>query len=174
MVMNRVLIGLVFLMNYFMKINDDKFIEIKSRAENFYKLIGQIYCPYFREKINFNAKGLDHIKMKGWSKARNKNDQYMRLKLIDLAPEVVRLTHTLQGYAEGKEFERKKINSRWENILTIVYYFEFIAVINGIRVKIIIKQLPGGEKFFWSIIPFWRMNQDGTKKILSEGKPSED
>ena len=157
-----------------MEINIEKFKKIKSKAESYYKLIGQVYCPYFKEKVNFNVKGLNHIKLKSWAKARSRADQYMRLKLINLAPELVEKTHTLQGYSEAKEFEHKKINSRWENTLTTVYYYEFVAVINSVRIKIIIKQLFGGEKYFWSIIPFWRMNKDGTKRVLFDGKPSED
>jgi len=39
-----------------------KFLEVKNKAEKFYNEINSVYCPYFSEKVNFNAKGLDHIR----------------------------------------------------------------------------------------------------------------
>jgi hypothetical protein len=41
-----------------MEVPPDKFKKVKEEAESFYKQIGEIYCPYFKEKIAFNAKGL--------------------------------------------------------------------------------------------------------------------
>jgi len=40
----------------------EKFDKAKKEAENLYKSIGEVYCPYFKEKISFNVKGLEHIK----------------------------------------------------------------------------------------------------------------
>ena len=130
------------------------FNNIKRKAEVFYSNLDRVYCPYFKESINFNSKGLDHIKMKSWNKARNRQDQYIRLKLIKLAPIVVNNSNTLQGYSQAKEFVRKKVNNRWDKILTDVSYYEFIAIIDDIRVRIIIKQIIGGQRYFWSIIFF--------------------
>jgi hypothetical protein len=42
------------------------------------------------------------------------------------------------------------------------------------RVKIILKQIDGGDIFFWSIIPFWGMNKDTMTRILYEGLPEQD
>ena len=98
------------------------FNNIKRKAEVFYSNLDRVYCPYFKESINFNSKGLDHIKMKSWNKARNRQDQYIRLKLIKLAPIVVNNSNTLQGYSQAKEFVRKKVNNRWDKILTDVLF----------------------------------------------------
>ncbi|MEE8131668.1 MAG: hypothetical protein V3T98_01360, partial [Candidatus Paceibacterota bacterium] len=65
-----------------MEINSEKFAKTKSDAEIFYKAIGEVHCPYFKENISFNAKGLDHIKFKDWNKTRLIEDQYMRLRFI--------------------------------------------------------------------------------------------
>ena len=43
---------------------EQQFNEIKQKGENFYKTIDQVYCPYFKEKISFNAQGLEHLKFK--------------------------------------------------------------------------------------------------------------
>lgn len=151
--------------------------EAKKIAEKFYVSIGEISCPYFNEKVSFNAKGLDHIKFKDFSKSRTKLDQYVRLRLIKLAPQVIARSHTLQDYYETRKFERRKINQRWEKQFVLVKYFGFVAIINDCRVKIIVKEIQGGKKFFWSIIPFWKMkatfnqskNAHENKKILHDG-----
>lgn len=155
-----------------MKINLEKFTKIKSDAEIFYKTIGEIYCPYFKENISFNAKGLDHIKFKNWNRTRLLEDQYMRLKFIHLASQIIKKSHTIQEIRKSKNFERQKINSRWERRMISVKHYAFIAIMDGIRVKIIIKEIEGGKKFFWSICPYWKQKKDFNgiiRKILHEG-----
>lgn len=96
----------------------------------------------------------------------------MRLKFLNIAPEIIKKSHTLQEYRELKNFERQKINSRWERRMVAVKYYAFVAIIDKRWIKIIVKEIEGGKKFFWSICPYWKqkMNSDGTKqKILHEG-----
>jgi hypothetical protein len=153
---------------------DEEFQDLKAKSEDFYKSITEIYCPYFREKISFNARGLEHLKFTRIGKARLEKDQFMRFKLIYLAPEILKLSHTVQGILETKRFERIRVKNRTDTLLKSVNYFEFIAVIKRNRVKVIVKQIENGQKFFWSIIPFWGMNTDTMNRILYSGVPEED
>ena len=154
---------------------DEKdFLKVKNEAEKFYKRIGDIYCPYFKEKIAFNTKGLKHLKFKANRQARPEKDQYSRLKLIHLTPEVLKESHTLQGIWQIRRFEVQKMNSRWERVMKDVTYYEFIAVIDTIRIKVIIKQVFGGEKHFWSVIPFWGIDKVTSKRILHSGNLEND
>lgn len=146
----------------------------RAKAELYYKNIGEVFCPYFKEKIKFNAKGLEHVKFKGRRKARSLKDQYMRFRLISFAPEIIKKSHTLQGLSGVKHFEYEKTNSRWESVLKDVVYYEFIAVIKKIRIRVIVKQIDSGHKFFWSIIPFWKINRTNKKRILHNGYPETD
>jgi hypothetical protein len=156
-----------------MEVELEKFKKVKEEAEKFYKEIGEIYCPYLKEKVSFNAKGLDHVKFKEWDKARSLIEQYIRLKLLQLVPYVIKESHTLQEFDEKSRFERQKINSRWEQRLVKVKYYGFVAIIKGARIKIIVKEIEGGKRFFWSLIPFWKPRKDEfgnkIKKILHEG-----
>ncbi|MFH1193042.1 MAG: hypothetical protein V1656_01870 [Candidatus Jorgensenbacteria bacterium] len=81
---------------------------VKKKAEELYQTFDEVFCPYFREKIVFNVKGIKHLKFKSDQQARPKKDQYPRLKLIYLAPEVLKRSHTLQGIQEVKRFENQK------------------------------------------------------------------
>ncbi len=152
----------------------ENFEEIKTKGEEFYKDIGEVYCPYFKDKVSFNAKGIEHLKYKQRGKARNDNDQYMRFKLIHLAPEVLKISSSVQGILDTKKFEFIKSHNRTDKISVNVFYYEFIAVIKRNRVKVIIKQIDSGKIFFWSIIPFWGMNKLTMDRILHEGNPEED
>lgn len=155
-----------------MNVDVEEFAKIKNEAEKFYRSLGDIQCPYFKELVAFNDKGLNHIKFKEWNKTRIIDDQYFRLKFLHLAPEVIRKSHTLQESREAKNFERQKINSRWEQRLITVKYYAFVAILEDVRVKVVVKEIEGGKKCFWSICPYWKQRKDNdgkTKKVLHEG-----
>lgn len=154
--------------------DESEFEKIKEEAEKFYKSTGSIRCPYFNGEIVFNAKGLRHLKFKSDQQARLRNDQYVRLKLVRLAPEVLKKSHTVQGIWEVRRFEEQKTNNRWEHVLKDVWFYEFIAVLNNIRIKVIIKEVQGGQKHFWSVIPFWGIDKINSKRILHSGDPEHD
>ena len=154
--------------------NKKDFDETRLKAESFYKDVKEAYCPYFKEKVSFNTQGLEHLKFKRHQKSRREEDQYMRFKLVHLAPEILLMSHTLQGILQTKKFERVRMHSRTEMVLKPVEYFEFIAVLKRNRIKIIVKQIDTGQKMFWSIIPFWGMDRETRTRLLYEGLPEED
>ena len=150
------------------------FEEIRTNGEALYKTFGEVYCPYFKEVVSFSAQGLEHLKYKRRDRARTDTDQYMRFKLIHLAPEIIKLSHTVQGVLETNKFEQIRVHNRTELVLKYVTYYEFIAILKRNRVKVIIKQIESGTKVFWSIIPFWGMNTATMTRLLHEGDPEED
>lgn len=152
----------------------DDFVKIKAEAEVFYQSIEEVFCPYFQEKIPFNVKGLKHLKFKADQQARTSQDQYTRLKLLRLAPEVLTKSHTVQGIWETKKFEELKTNSKWKHILKDVKFYEFIAVLENVRVKVIVKEAEGGQRHFRSVIPFWSIDKSTSKRILHSGDPEHD
>jgi hypothetical protein len=156
------------------EIPEEHFLKIKDEAEKLYRNITPMLCPYLKKKVLFDAKGLDHIKFKSWNSARSRYDQYIRLKLFPYVSNVISKSHTLQGINEVKEWQRIKRKTGWEKIPTEVTYYEFVAVVGKSRIKVIVKQLIGGEPHFWSIIPFWRMNDITNKKKLFDGNPETD
>lgn len=149
-----------------------EFDAVKSEAEGFYKNIGEVSCPYLNAIVSFNAKGLDHIKMKKWNHARNERDQFVRLKLLHLAPAILKKSHTLQGLDQGNRMERIKINSRWESRMVLVSYHEFIGILSGCRLRIVVKKIGDSPYYFWSIVPYWK--QGNYRKKMFEGNPEED
>jgi hypothetical protein len=157
-----------------MSLNIQDFEKVRIDAEFLYKKFNTVYCPFFKENITFNSQGLEHLKFKTREKARQEQDQYMRFKLLHLAPVILESSGTLQGIFETKRFEYIKVNSKWNKVLKPVTYYEFISVIKRNRVKIIIKQIDNGKKIFWSIIPFWGMDSNTQTRVLHEGNVEED
>ncbi len=151
-----------------------QFKEVKEKGEELYKALGEVFCPFLKEKVSFGAQGLEHLKFKRREKARLEKDQYMRFKLLHLAPEILKSSHTLQGILETKKLERIRMNNRTDTVMKPVIYYEFIAVLKRNRVRIIVKQIENGQKFFWSIVPFWGMNEETMARILHDGMPEED
>jgi len=154
--------------------SDEQFNKLKIKNEELYKLIGEVHCPYFKEKIIFNAKGLEHLKFKSKNHARSKDDQYIRLRLLHLAPKILKLSNTVQGFSERKFFELNRSNHRNEKILINVIYYEFVAVLEGIRVRVIVKKVGTAPKYFWSIIPHWKIDKETGKRKMNYGNPEDD
>ncbi len=156
-------------------ISREKVERARVKAEKYYKSIIPVPCPYFNgERIAFNARGLEHIKFKDVRQARPSKDQYIRFRLLELAPEILKMSRTLQGLSHRKNMERLRTHGKWTHELKVVSYYEFTAVIKEkTRVRVIVKQIENGQKFFWSIIPFWKMSKTGGK-LLYDGKPEID
>lgn len=157
-----------------MEISDELFQKTKEKAEDEYRILKNVYCPYLKDTVHFDTNGLSHIKFKSWSRPRSRFDQYVRLRLLHLAPLVIKQSHTLQGVWETNLWERRKRHGKWEKILQPVTYYEFLAVIGRARIKVIVRLAKGAQLHFWSIIPFWRMNEVTSKRKLYDGNPELD
>jgi hypothetical protein len=142
------------------EVPEEHFLKVKQEAEEKYKKLQPVYCPYLKDKVHFDTTGLDHIKFKEWNKTRIRTDQYIRLKLLYLVPEIIAKSHTVQGFSDDKGWVRRKRHGKWEKILMNINYWEFVAVIGKVRIKVIVKQVEGGQKHFRSIIPFWKMDKE--------------
>ena len=160
-------------------ISDELFLKVRTDTETLYKTITKVMCPYLKQEVFFNVEGLEHMKFKEWNKERVRADQYFRLKFFYLVPEVLKHSHTLQGKWETKGWERLKSHGSWVKVMKSVTFYEFVAVMGKIRIKIILKQVDSGQINFSSVIPFWHMKELETlepkrKRLLHDGNPESD
>lgn len=143
---------------------DGNFEKERIVAETKYKNMDSVHCPYFNEEISFNSKGLEHLKFKSKRKVRERKDAFIRFKNIHLAPKIIKSSKTLQEIHTRKIFIEIKTNNRKESVLKNCNYYGFIAILKDgqymKRLKIIIRQVEGGKKHFWSIIPYWKSNKE--------------
>ncbi len=154
--------------------NQELFETAKKEAGIFYHSLIEVYCPYFKEKIAFNAKGWEHLQFKNRNRIRSSNEQYVRFKLLPLVPNIISHSRTLQGICPTKAFELINRNSRWDTILINVTFWEFMAISDNVRMRIVIKQVEGGAKHFFSVIPFWRLKPGTNERMLYGYSPLSD
>jgi hypothetical protein len=154
--------------------NEKDFEILKQKAEDYYHSIVSVWCPYFQEKISFNAKGLRHLKFKSDERARTERDQYARLKLLPFVPEVLNKSKTVQGINKTRLLEEEKNNGQWKRAMKDVTFYEFIAVLENVRIKVIVKEVFGGGKHFLSVIPSWKIDKEHGKRILCSDDAVED
>jgi len=146
--------------------NESDFELSRGQAEAFYRSLDKKYCAYFQRSISFNSNGWEHLRFKNRGHPRSHADQYTRFKLLPLVPKILGLSRTIQGIYERNQFERIRLHNRTEDILKAVSYFEFIAVTDDVRVKVILKQIEASDIFFWSVIPYWKYDPYSTNKRL--------
>ncbi len=162
-----------------MKISKEKFKTVRNDAKEYYDSIDSVYCPFLRKNVNFNKYGFEHILSKSWNRGRSTIEQYTRLRLLPKVEEIIKLSHTLQEYDERMMMIKQKINSRWEKRPKKVRYYVFIAIKVSLRVrfKVVVKEIDGGQPFFWSVYPSWGKEKDTngeTKKVFYSGNLEED
>lgn len=121
--------------------------KLKVEAEKFFKKHRWVHCPAFpKEKVFFNSKGMSHLFYKGSQKvfARTSKESGVRVALLPRALEILKLMPLPQ---EETVFEIRTRKIR---------YWAFEAVVQGKRVKVVVRQVGHGHKHFWSVIPAWR------------------
>jgi len=152
------------------KIDEEQFKKVKAEAKIYYKSIGKVYCPYLQRQVSFNAKGFEHLLGKSWDNARSRVDQYARLRLIPVAKEIIALSNTLQEFEERAMYTRGKEKSGWVKLYKMNNYYVFMALSKNkdARFKVVVKELEGGEAYFYSIYPSWKTikTEKGFDKIF--------
>lgn len=143
--------------------------QIKETAENFYKKIGRLFSPIFKERVAFNSEGFNHLLYKKGGE-RNKSDQITKFKILPIAKEIVAIATTYQEYDEGIAQVQRKRFKRKINESATVRYWGLVAIIRNCRVKVIIRQVGDGQKHFYSVIPAWSARYYNGIKIISNAK----
>lgn len=151
--------------------------QLRAEAIQWYSRIGRIPSPVFNnEPVFFTSEGFNHLIYKNARSERNKEEQVARFKLLGNAVKLVRITTTFQEFDESikqvtvKRFKRKITESK------IVKHWGLIAIMGTWKIRVIIRQISGGQKHFWSVIPNWTTSQFRDIKYLTnmKGNPEED
>lgn len=155
-----------------MTINLENFVVIKQQGEELYKSFTPVKCPYFNDFVYFTAEGLGHLKYKYRNRERLPQDQYTRFKLLYIVPTVLRLSRTVQGIMQLNTTERVLRNNKHCSLILPATFYEFVAVIDQVRLRVVIKQVEQGKYMFWSIIPYWKKSVQGERQ-MHDGNISE-
>jgi hypothetical protein len=151
--------------------------KIKNRAYREYKAVGQVRCPYLNREIVFNSAGFRHLIYKGGNIKRDSATQMLRFRLIRKAAALLAITATVQEKDLYKSKIYIKKHGRRIKQPKSILYLGFIAIIDGWKIKVIVKKIGEGNYFFWSVIPNWVTNRKrdrGKKYVNFTGNLEED
>jgi len=150
--------------------------ELKKEAQELYNSTRKVFSPLFNEKVSFPSEGFNHIVFKKGRKEREKSSQVLRFQLLKKAIKLLSVATTYQEYDEKIGSFTVKIRKKKEERTKIVRYWGIIAIIDGTKIKVIIRKIGNGNFHFWSIVPNWQTNTYRDKKLYStmKGKPEED
>ncbi len=150
-------------------LNTEKFRKIKEEAEILYKSLGSVYCPYLSEEVIFISKNFEHLLFKNKHTARTSKEQYMRCILFKYAPLIIGKSNLVQGIRKAKEIIEEGESS--SKILMSVNFYEFIAVIDNKRIRVVIKRVGNRSGEFLSIIPYWSKDRYNNRRLFFESEP---
>ncbi|MBC7943461.1 hypothetical protein H7X68_03115 [Candidatus Saccharibacteria bacterium] len=153
----------------------DSFERLKIKTKDFYGGIDTIQCPALNAKIHFTSEGFNHLR---YSKKRERplKMQEAKLQLVPKGKKLLEKTSTIQEYCDGLEMIRRKKHKKTVKESVMVQYWGFIAIINGTRLKVVVRRVDNGKYLFWSTVPLWRSTKYDKYSVIdrSTGDLTED
>ncbi len=127
----------------------------KANAEELYKSIGKVRCPYFNADIIFNSDGFHHLQFSA-ERERPKEEQLLKFSLLPAISHILRNAGTIQEYRHTMEPIGQKRYSDGAREMREIEYWGIVAITKGerpIRIKIILRKVGNGNIVFWSVMP---------------------
>ncbi|MFH2022040.1 MAG: hypothetical protein ABIJ33_02025 [Patescibacteria group bacterium] len=137
----------------------NSYTQQKNQAYKKYKAVGGVYCPYLKEKVTFNSHGFRHMVYRNQKNKRDQKTQSMRFNLLPKAVKLLKLTTTIQEKDTYQSLVRSRQHGVEQRGTKATQYYGFIAIIDGWKIKVIVKKIGQGKLFFWSVIPNWVTSQ---------------
>lgn len=146
--------------------SDENYEKVRELAKVAYTQYSPVTCPALGGIVGFTSEGFNHILYKRYTTERSRKDQFMRLKTIDLARNIIKTTTTIQDIEERLEevvIKRKKKRTKESKLIK---YWAFIAILQGKRLKVVVRKTGNGVMHFWSVIPKWHTTEVGDIKFM--------
>lgn len=140
-------------------VNQKSYDQIKNDSYTFYAQIKPVFCPHLKQQVVFTGKGFWHITYRSHGKKREESAQILRFRLIKKAVKLISTTSTIQEYnSVTSEIPMRDHGKKVMKLVTL-QFFGYIAIIDGWKLKIIVRKDGNGKPYFWSLIPNWVTNK---------------
>ncbi|HEC30786.1 MAG TPA: hypothetical protein ENI66_02105 [Candidatus Yonathbacteria bacterium] len=128
----------------------------KNKAENVFKKIDTIRCPYFEGSVTFNSDGFHHLRFLPNGRERKHKAQLLKFKLLPFAKHIIAKSGTIQEYrtqlvAVGRKGKRDGLQKTKQ-----AEYWGLYAIVGEdkrIRIRVILRRVGDGKIIFWSVMP---------------------
>lgn len=113
--------------------------NLKKKQKAFYQSIVSVYCPIINDTVYFTSDGFQHLLYKDNRKPRNIDEQFMKLKCLTHAPEVIKNCTLIS--------ETRKLRVKVKGKIKDVIHYELVhEVEKGKRVRVIIEKVGSSGK----------------------------
>jgi len=135
------------------------YLKIKDRAYEQYVQFSLVYCPHLKREVVFTGKGFWHIVYRAKDKKREESAQSLRFRLLSKTLKLLSLTATLQEYDSYTGTMIVKDHGKRVSKVMTLEFFGYIVIIDGWKMKVIVRKDGNGKPYFWSVIPNWVTNK---------------
>ncbi len=122
---------------------------LKEQQRLFYKSIISVKCPILNNPVHFTSEGFNHLLYESNRKPRTIDEQYLKLKCLEYAPEVIKKCALVS--------ETRQLEKRIKGKLKSVTHYELIhEVLPGKQIRVIVEKVGTGKYKFLSVMPHKR------------------
>lgn len=141
--------------------NREAFLNIKLRAESFYKSINSIKCPALNTVVHFTSDGFHHLQFDGTRTERSKIVQKNKMLHLEDAVEIIKKTTTIQEYRTALQPVGKADKQGFRQTKPVAYFaFQAITDLEKCRrINVVVRRVGEGNYHFWSVMPSWKEEQ---------------
>ncbi len=124
--------------------------QAKKKAKAFYKTIGHVWCPALNDHVRFSTAGFHHLAWKQ-NYPRRKSEQIKRFAFISDAKAIIASRTTITEHRmTDASYDTYRRGKRKITVST-ANFWSLTKKRNGKAITVIIRQLKGGEKHFFSV-----------------------
>lgn len=139
-----------------MDFDKEKFEDLKSKMAAFYQGLQPLRCQALDEIVHFTSDGFHHLRFDGTRAERTKLEQYVKLKFLKAAIEIIRKTTTIQEIRKETQPIGKPGRDGFRKTAEVTYWGFIALVKERVRVKVVLRRVGSGNVHFWSVMPFWK------------------
>lgn len=149
----------------------DKYQELRTKAKELYDSFEKVRCPALgNELVHFTAEGFNHLLYKPKKKPRDKRVQIMKFELLRKTKLLLETTTTFQEYEETFQYVKVKRHKKTRHENVAVKSWGFVAIIDGFRLKVVVRKFGNSKYEFYSVIPAWVTRQYRDIKLIENSK----
>jgi len=127
-------------------------LKLIIKSKRLYKSIVSVYCPILSNTVFFTSEGFNHLLYEDYYHPRNVNEQYMKLKCLPYAPEVVKKCTLI---SETRKVKRK-IKKKFKDAIQ----YELVHEVSpGKKIRVVVEKIGTGKYRFRSVMPHDRKSK---------------
>lgn len=150
---------------------ESRYEEIRTDALKRYSAFKPVKCPALGGSlVTFPSEGFNHLVYRLPKQERNKRVQIMRFELLEKARRLLELSTTIQEYEDYFDQIMAWRHKKKTLVNVKVCDWGFVGIVNGYRVKVVVRQTGNGDKQFLSVIPAWSTKYYRDIKIVRNTK----